>query len=68
MNFNVIESKSIDQYLEFVDMYNQRNVTKSEILEKLDIGQHQYNKYYKKARDNKDIKLSKKGRPKSRKV
>lgn len=64
MNFHVIESRSRDQYIEFVDLYNKSDISKSEILEKLSIGQHQYNKYYKRAKRNEDIKLSKKGRPK----
>lgn len=63
MKFNVIESRSIDQYTEFVDMYNQRNVSKSQILEKLGIGGHQYNKYYKRAKENNDLTCYKGGRP-----
>ena len=63
MNFNVIESRSRDQYIEFVDLYNKSDISKSEILEKLDIGGHQYNKYYKRAKENNDLTCSKGGRP-----
>ncbi len=63
MNFNVIESRSRDQYIEFVDLYNKSDISKSEILEKLGIGGYQYNKYYKRAKENNDLTCSKGGRP-----
>lgn len=63
MNFHVIESRLRDQYIEFVDLYNKSDISKSEILEKLDIGGHQYNKYYKRAKENNDLTCSKGGRP-----
>ena len=65
MNFHIVESRSRDQYNEFIDLYH-KNISREEIRKKLGIGGHQYNGYYKRAKKNNDINCSKRGRPKSR--
>lgn len=61
MNFNIVESRSVDRYPEFVDLYHQ-NISREQIKKILGIGGHQYNKYYQRAKQNNDIKISKRGR------
>ncbi len=59
MNFKVIESHHVDQYDEFLKMYNE-GIPNAEIKKTLGIGGPVYLKYYHRARDNEDITIKQK--------